>query len=208
MFPDKKDGKSSPKIFISYSGSAEMDEYSNFIKESLSSEIKFDLLYEKLNLEHNGEIYDLVSNKDEMKYFIILMNESFFQSQDCLFEFNEILRAKRFRNRCFPILLKDSGVFDDNKRMEYVRYWDDEIKVLMKKAEHDRERENQILFDIKKCSVNRILIDSLFIYLKELNTLREDEETSIELINILLKKSLKTKIEIDSELINSDDDDK
>ncbi len=195
----KKD-KIEPKVFISYSNSEEMDEYFKNIKESLE-ETK--LLCEKLSLEHKGEIYDFAENKNEMNYFILLMNDSFFKSQNCMFELNELFRAKQFRNNCYPILIKDSNIFDGNKRNEYIEYWDNELRLLKDKVKSNEENEYKTLFDINKCSSNRILITYLFNFLKDVNTIKEDEERFSKILDAL-KKSLKTKIEIDSEILKTE----
>lgn len=186
------------KIFFSYSHSEKADEYLNEIEKILKNELRGSL-YDRLNLEHKGEIFDLIGNEKEIHYFIFIMNESFFKSDKCMFALNELARAKETRNRCFPIITKDADIFNDEKINYYIDFWDEEIENFSRKIETNKEFEDKFLFEINKCSINKITLKYLFNYLKDVNTLKEDEEEKIKDVIKTLKLSLKTKIEIDSE---------
>ena len=59
-----------------------------------------------------------------------LIGEKYLKSRYCMFELIEITRNKEFRERVFPIILPDSGLYDAITRFKYILYWEAQIKEL------------------------------------------------------------------------------
>lgn len=196
--------KNKPSIFISYSWDDKA------ISEKLKSRLLengFKVITDDKMLSYKGSIYDLMSEKiDNAKYIIILLSDSYLKSKHCMFEFNEISRNQKFSSKCFPLIIKDTNLFSDKVRDNYIFYWNNEIinieKQIKKKDENSNEL-NLLWYDYNICSNNKYKINTLFDYLQQMYTFELDDNSDEE-INVLAK-ALGTKCKIDNQKASDDD---
>ena len=203
-----KKEKLKQKIFISYAWN-DNDVVSSFIeklKERLDNE-KVNIIQDNLNLSYKGSINDLM-NKDGLgKYVILLISEKYLKSQNCMFEFNEILRSKKFNNRCIPLITKDANLFSEEKRLKYVNHWDGKINELdhmIQSFEGDENELNTYYYSLNMLSNIRNNVAHNLENLGDMMVLEIDENHD-NTIEVLLK-AIDTKLKLDIVKSESDED--
>jgi hypothetical protein len=64
------------------------------------------------------------------KCVILIISDQYLKSENCMYELVEIAKHGEFYDRIFPIILPDAKIYKFTERMEYIRYWQDEINKL------------------------------------------------------------------------------
>lgn len=62
-------------------------------------------------------------------YIVTLVSDKYLQSSNCMYEVGELLKDENYKNRLFPAIISHQ-IYDIEKRIAYVKYWEDKNKVL------------------------------------------------------------------------------
>jgi formylglycine-generating enzyme required for sulfatase activity len=159
-------------VYISYAWGGESEEIVNQIEQALGQRgIK--IIRDKRDLGYKGSISTFLERTTgQGNYVVMVINDKYLRSPNCMFELLEIANRKKLHYRVFPILLSDAKIYDPLGRLEYVHYWESkraELAQAMKEVDHANLqgiREDMDLYDRI-----RDTISGLTSLLKDMNTL-------------------------------------
>ena len=67
------------------------------------------------------------------KCVVLVIGEKYLKSRYCMFELIRIFEAGDFRRRIFPVILKDSKIYNVEDQLDYAIYWEEKIDNLDQK---------------------------------------------------------------------------
>lgn len=137
-----------PQIFLSYcwkdSDTADM------IYNQLTMEPQITLHRDKLDIRHWGSIKEYMQSIPEMDYTILLISDAYLKSSNCMYEVLEVMRARRYKDKIFPAVIC-TDIYKPIKRVEYVKYWQEEYKKLKAEiVEIDVQNLGTLTEDLKR----------------------------------------------------------
>ena len=166
------------EIFISYAwgDSQEEDESREDIVDLIDktfTEKGFILIRDKKYLGYRGNIAEFEKRIGNGDYIILVITDKFLKSKHCM---NEILQIKNIGNvyeRIFPIVLKDALIYNEEERIDYLNYWDNEISKLQRKIKKIKNfvAIEETIKTITLYSDIRRIFDEITDILKNMNTL-------------------------------------
>ncbi len=59
---------------------------------------------------------------------IAVLSDGYLRSEYCMFELLELERNHHFKQRVFPIVLKNCSISDAVSRIQFIKYWEDQIE--------------------------------------------------------------------------------
>lgn len=113
---------SQPEIFISYAWGGESENIVNELDNAFQKK-GIVLIRDKRDLGFKGMITEFMQRIGKGQAVVVVISDKYLKSPYCMFELLEIYRNLDFKNRIFPIVLKDANIFDPKPRMEYYEYW-------------------------------------------------------------------------------------
>jgi len=63
-------------------------------------------------------------------YVIAVIDKPYLESKNCMGELVAVYENEQFRERIFPIVLKDAGIYEPLERLKYIAYWENKTKEL------------------------------------------------------------------------------
>ena len=128
VLPDDVDPlpRPTPEVFVSYKwggpGEALVDE----LEERLTTR-GVPLVRDKSAMRYRDSIRDFMSRLGAGKYIVVVIDNGYLRSDNCMFELTEIAKDPAFRSRIFPVILSDAAIFKARQRLGYIKYWETEI---------------------------------------------------------------------------------
>ncbi|MCP4696035.1 MAG: TIR domain-containing protein [Gammaproteobacteria bacterium] len=119
-----------PEVFISYARGGDNEEIvdllaRNFQKKGIS------IVRDKRDLGFKGRIKAFMEQIGRGKYVVIaVIDNKYLESENCMFEWMQIVRNREFYDRIFPVLSDDARIYKARDRIRCVKYWENEIKTL------------------------------------------------------------------------------
>ncbi|TFI50791.1 TIR domain-containing protein [Mastigocladus laminosus UU774] len=109
------------------------------------------------------------------KCVILIISDQYLKSENCMYELVEIAKDREFYDRIFPIILADAKIYKFTERMEYIRYWQDEINKLREAIKGvDITISEKSLKTLKLYEEIKDKFDELANLLNDINTLTPD----------------------------------
>lgn len=185
-------------VFVSYAWGGESEQIVNKIDEALKKK-DVELIRDKRDIRFKGSIKEFMERIGRGNCIIVVVSDKYLRSKNCMFELLEIAENQNFYDRIFPIVLSDADIYDSVKRIEYIKYWDDQIDELNKAIKTVGVVTNiqSALDEINLFGRIRATIDNLTNTLKDMNTLTpEIHENSnfSQLIEALISRLNETEI--------------
>ncbi len=126
--------KSTPKkvtkeVFISYSWAEE----SNKITDELDAAFQaqgITIVRDIRDAGYKAQISAFMESIGRGKCVVVVISKAYLESENCMFELLQIFKNGQFRDRIFPIVLPDAKIYKSLDRIQYVKYWEQEIKKL------------------------------------------------------------------------------
>ena len=117
------------EVFISYSWGGESERIVNeldqrFLEKGLT------VIRDKRDLGFKGDIKAFMQRIGQGHYVIVIISDKYLKSHNCMFELLEIAQNGDFYDRIFPIVLDDADIYDPEKRVAYVEYWENKSERL------------------------------------------------------------------------------
>ena len=162
------------EIFISYAWGGEREEYVNKLDQKLQ-EKGIKIVRDKRDLGYKGLIKSFMERIGRGKCVIAVISEKYLKSPNCMFELVQVAKNGEFYDRIFPIVLPDAKIYKPVERLQYIQYWEDEIKTLddeMKKV--SSANLQGIREEMDQYTDIRNTISELTSLLKDMNTLTPD----------------------------------
>ncbi|MBK7407381.1 MAG: toll/interleukin-1 receptor domain-containing protein [Saprospirales bacterium] len=115
-----------PEIFISYAWGIEREDIVNSLYDIFLQK-GYNIIRDKINIGYKGSITDFMNKIGKGKYVIIVISDKYLKSENCMHEIVQIQKHGGFYDRIFPIVLGDANFYKPIKRLQYIKYWEDEI---------------------------------------------------------------------------------
>lgn len=165
-------------IFLSYSHTCKI--FADFLVKKFSE--KHIKLIRDINdldkLESIEKFTELVSETD---YIIMIVNENYIRSINCMYEMSEVLKERNYK-KIIPIIDEKLNIYDIDKRIHYITYWSEKLKSTQEKA-------NKILgININKINYKIELIEKITKNIDEFLNMISDN-SSITYSDDLLEKT-------------------
>ncbi len=72
---------------------------------------------------------DFMQTIRDNDFAVLLISDAYLKSTNCMYEVLEIMKEKKYHTRIFPAVV-DSIIYSTDKQVEYVRYWENRVKIL------------------------------------------------------------------------------
>lgn len=169
------------KIFISYSWNNEIeaDEIDKAFKNK-----GIILTRDKRNLEYKQSIQDFMELIRVHDFAILLISHNYLTSENCMYEFLEVLKEQDYLKKILPIILVED-FFNKDFKIKYIEYWRNKI----------REIENEI---------EKIYNKKLWVALdSEIKKLKKYQKIELEIADIIENLQAKKMVKFSDELTNN-----
>jgi hypothetical protein len=122
----------SPTVYISYSWSPESKQVADAIDKDWQ-EAGIKLIRDERDIAYKGSLKDFMTSMGGGDYVLVIINEAYLKSKNCMFEALELFKNPEFHNKILPIVLDSAGISDPLKGLEYIGHWEGKIAELDKK---------------------------------------------------------------------------
>ena len=85
---------------------------------------RIELIRDINEMDYGESISAFMDQLGEARGIVVIVSRKYLQSYNCFYELLAIYNNQQFRQRVFPIVLEDAGIFDDATRLEYISYWE------------------------------------------------------------------------------------
>lgn len=162
------------KVYISYAWGGESEAFVNQL-DTAFQEKGLKIVRDKRDLGYKGSIIEFMKEIGRAGAIIVVINEKYLKSPNCMFELTEISGNHDFSDRVFPVVLSDADIYNPVSRIKYVQHWEQQITELdaamktVSAANLQGFRE-----EIDSYQNIRNTISELTFILKDMNTLTPD----------------------------------
>ncbi|KOP23490.1 GTPase, partial [Hapalosiphon sp. MRB220] len=118
------------EVFISYTW---RDQESKPLVEKIEQEFKtkgINIIRDTNAIGYKQKFQEFMQRLSHGKCVILIISDGYLKSENCMYELVEIAKHGEFYDRIFPIILLDAKIYKFTERMEYIRYWQNEITQL------------------------------------------------------------------------------
>ncbi len=197
--PPVKIVQSDKEIFISYSWGGESEKIVETVCGKFA-DMELNIIRDKIALGYKGNIKEFMERLGRGKFVIVIISDKYLKSENCMFEMLQLKNRGDFYKRIFPIVLDDAAIYKEQKRLDYIIYWDKEIKKLNKKHKELNDFANTHLAVEKLGQYRDIrrIIDEITDMFRGMNTLtpvmhhNDDFSELINAINNAMKQDGRT----------------
>ncbi len=117
------------EVFVSYSWGGESEDIVNQLERALQ-EKEIPIIRDKRELGLKKRIKAFMERIGRGKCVIVVISQKYLQSENCMFELIQIAKNNQFYERIFPIVLDDAKIYKPLDRLQYVKYWEKQIREL------------------------------------------------------------------------------
>jgi internalin A len=177
--------------FVSYAWGDESGQMVDELERAFKKQ-SINLIRDKKDLEYTGSIEEFERRIGQGRCVVLVISDKYLRSKHCMFELMLVNKKRNLRKRVFPIILPDAGIFDEVKRLEYIKHWRYKIDELVQAIINTDELTNVdgSILELKKYRRIRDEFDHLTTLLKDMNALTPEihaREGFITLINSVKK---------------------
>lgn len=189
--PQLSNAYPSKEIFISYSWGGESEEIADKICE-LFVEKELHIIRDKIVLGYKGNIKEFMKRIGLGRYVIIIINDKYLKSDNCMYEMLQLKNREDLHKRIFPIVLNDATIYSESERLDYIIYWERAIDKLNEKVKelNNLAGTSQVIEKVSEYQDIRRIIDEITNLLRNMNTLSphmHKNDNFSELINAINK---------------------
>lgn len=117
------------KVYISYAWGGDSETFVNDL-DAAFQEKGLQIVRDKRDLGYKGSITEFMREIGRAGAIIVVINEKYLRSPNCMFELTEIAANQDFRDRVFPVVLADADIYNPVSRIKYVQHWEEQITEL------------------------------------------------------------------------------
>ena len=117
------------KVFISYAWGGESETLVNRLYKVLV-EKGYNVIRDKIDLGYKGNIKKFMQEIGTGDGIVAVLSDKYLRSPNCMYEIVQIEQNGEFDKRIFPIVLPDADIYSPVKRLQYVKYWEEQVKTL------------------------------------------------------------------------------
>lgn len=114
------------RVFVSYAWGGKSEQIVDEIQQAFSQR-GIDIVRDKKELEYKESIEGFELRIGMGQCIVLVISDQYLKSHHCMRELLEIYRKREFHDRIFPIILEDANIYKPIDRIEYIKFWDNEI---------------------------------------------------------------------------------
>jgi hypothetical protein len=187
-------------VFISYAWGEEREQIVNEIDKSLQAR-GLKIVRDKRALEYKGSIKKFMERIGRGDCVIVVVSDKYLKSPNCMYELVEIAENKDFEKRIFPVVLADADIYKTTKQIDYIKYWEDQIRELKEKiatvdqTHLEGPHEQLNLYDRIRDNISRLTV-----ILSDMNTLTPDmhRESDFDELYDAIEEKMKESVQEES----------
>jgi len=173
--PEVSPSTPAPEVFVSYAWNAESSAIVDRIQQALGQQ-GIRLIRDREEVRYRDSIRDFMRRIGQGKCVVVVISEKYLKSENCMFEMVEVAKALGLRERIFPIVLSDAGIYKATGRIRYVSYWEKQIRELDKALKTVRgDNLTKLQEDLNVYAEIRRLFDGIADTLRDMNALTPDQ---------------------------------
>lgn len=162
------------KAYISYNWQEDSNEIANQIVQAFEAK-GIEVIRDKTHTGYKDSIKKFMQEIGQGQCVIAVISDRYLKSPNCMFELVEIAKVGDFGKRIIPIILKNTKIYKTIERLNYIHYWEQQIKELENAMKSGGLSNLQgITDDLNLYTEIRNCIASLTDTLKDMNTLTLD----------------------------------
>ncbi len=122
----------SNKVFISYShkNTNQVDLFDRFLRGRGVNTMR-----DVRDVKFMDSITAFMDKITQADLVLIVLSPDYLKSYYCLYEIIELMRDKKYLDKIHPIVLKNTKIFREEDKLEYIKYWTEKYNNLYKKCE-------------------------------------------------------------------------
>lgn len=190
-----------PEIYVSYAWETQPDGSSwppilkNLYRILIDKGFKVHIDVNKLKYKDNIKAF--MQELGKGKYIICIIGEKYLKSINCMYEVLQILKYPHYQDRIFPVLLSSAQVYNSEKVLEYLLYWEEKIRHLNDESKNlsNIAYAAPIFEDIEIMNEIRRALASFGDEIGNMNLLTSDIHDQSDFRELL--QSIEQKIEVD-----------
>ncbi|MGW3123835.1 WD40 domain-containing protein [Streptomyces sp. NPDC001107] len=116
-------------VYLSYSWSEE----SNALADELDAAFQergVTMVRDRRDVAYKASISRFMERLGRGRCVILVISDAYLKSPSCLFELLQVAGHGEFTDRVFPVVLPDARILRPVDRIQYVRYWEEQIREL------------------------------------------------------------------------------
>jgi tetratricopeptide (TPR) repeat protein len=117
------------QVFLSYAWDEESEAIAKDLERAFQ-ETDIKLVRDKTGRGYRGLISQFMQHLESGKCVIVLIGDQYLKSKNCMYEWLEISKDKKRFDLIFPIVLDDARIYHARERLQYIQYWEDQIRAL------------------------------------------------------------------------------
>jgi Leucine-rich repeat (LRR) protein len=128
-----------PEIFVSYSWGGDSGALVDEIQQKMAARGVL-ITRDKSEIGYRDSIQQFMQRVGAGKCVIVILSRAYLQSKNCMYELTQIASHSEFKNRVYPVVLADAGIFDAMTRLGYIKYWENkraELDAAMKEISQE-----------------------------------------------------------------------
>lgn len=120
-----------PTVFITYDWNDTSDIFIDDLKKTITN-VTF--VVDKKDVGCWQSLTDFMATIKEQDFVIQLLTDKYLKSPNCLYEVMQLMNSDNWQKKTMTIVMKDAeGIYDNNKKIEYIEYWCSEVEKLEKR---------------------------------------------------------------------------
>jgi hypothetical protein len=167
------------KVFVSYAWGDESERMVELLEEAFSQR-GIRITRDKKDIHYRGSIETFENRLARGRCIILVISDNYLRSEHCMYELVKASEFQELRQRILPIVLKDAHFYKAIDRLEYIKYWEEEIKKLERNLRGVRQIVNVagITANLDRYARIRSSFDQLTGLLGDMNTLTPEVHAS------------------------------
>jgi hypothetical protein len=165
-------------VFVSYAWGGE----SEFIVDELEQAFRergIRIVRDKKDLDYKGSIKAFEQRIGKGQCIVLVISDKYLRSEHCMYELVEVEKNQNLRDRIFPIVLTEAQIYKALNRLNYIKYWEEQIEQLDQAIKGVKVMSNLSGFtaDLDKYARIRASFDHLTDLLSDMNALTPEMHT-------------------------------
>jgi hypothetical protein len=121
--------RASREVFVSYAWTEESSVFVDRLQKALEGQ-GVRLLRDREEVRYKDSIRNFMRRLGKGNAIVTVISDKYLKSENCMFEMLKIAQAGAFRERIFPIVLRDANIYKATGLVRYVHHWEAETREL------------------------------------------------------------------------------
>ena len=162
-------------VYVSYAWKDEAQGQVVDKLEAAFAERGIKLKRDRNEIDYGQSIQGYMDQIGAGRHVVLILSDTYFKSDYCMYELREIHNNKDFRSRVNPVVLRDTHFHVPNERIPYLAYWENKAKELEKELKTiGRTNTKNLSGYLDDYADFRRLMDELLDTLADMNSLSEN----------------------------------